>query len=202
MDQFLTLQHIYIYAVESKLGPKIAFFWVKTWSNFSLFFFVFQKYSSFCRENEIKKKKKRAKKKTKKTHFFWVKSWSNFVAQHTWTTFWLNLGLSFDSTFLLIFGYFDLFEKMLKPLFYSAFSQKVKFLSPPQKLNNTICEHNCANWFFFVRFFFFFCIFAFWGFCCVRFFGGSFFERNEKRQNSKQNNKKERWPQDANNKTT
>ena len=27
-----------IYAVESKLGPKIAFFWVKTWSKFSLVF--------------------------------------------------------------------------------------------------------------------------------------------------------------------
>ena len=52
----LRTPYIYIYAVESKLGPKIAFFWVKTWSNFSLFFFVFQKSSSFCRENEIFKK--------------------------------------------------------------------------------------------------------------------------------------------------
>ena len=108
--------YIYIYAVESKLGPKIAFFWVKTWSKFFSFFLVFQKSSSFCRENEILKKNEQ-KKRQKKTPFFWVKTWSNFVAQHTWTKFWLNLGPSFDSTFLLIFGYFYLFEKMPKPLF-------------------------------------------------------------------------------------
>ena len=45
--------YIEIYAVESKLGPKIAFFWVKTWSNFSLFLvFLFFKYL-LCKENEI-----------------------------------------------------------------------------------------------------------------------------------------------------
>ena len=32
---------IYIYAVESKCGPRFAFFWVKMWSKFSLFFFFF-----------------------------------------------------------------------------------------------------------------------------------------------------------------
>ena len=93
---------------------------VKTWSKICLFlsqnlvqvfsffsFFVFQKSSSFCRENDILKKTEQ--KKRKKKHIFWVKTWSNFVAQHTWTRFWLNLGPGFDSTILLIFGYFYLF---------------------------------------------------------------------------------------------
>ena len=101
------LYSTYRYAVESKLGPKIAFFWVKTWSKFSLFFFfVFQKSSSFCRENEIFKKNEQ---KNKKNTIFWVKTWSNFVAQHTWTKFWLNIFANF--------WLFYLFEKMLKPLF-------------------------------------------------------------------------------------
>ena len=52
---------IYIYAVESKLGPKIAFFESKLGPNFLSFFFFgffFQKRSSFCRENEIFKEKR------------------------------------------------------------------------------------------------------------------------------------------------
>ena len=119
--KLLTLQHAYIY-IYIYICCR-----VKTWSKNSLFlsqnlvqvfsffsFFVFQKSSSFCRENEILKKNEQ--KKRPKKHHFWVKTWSNFVAQHTWTKFWLNLGPSFDSTFLLILGYFYLFEKMLKPL--------------------------------------------------------------------------------------
>ena len=93
---------------------------VKTWSKICLFlsqnlvqvfsffsFFVFHKTSSFCRENEILKKNEQ--KKDKKNAISWVKTWSNYVAQHTWTKFWLNLGPGFDSTILLIFGYFYLF---------------------------------------------------------------------------------------------
>ena len=102
--------HIYIYAVESKLGPKIAFFWVKTWSKFSLFFLFlfFQKSSSFCRENDILKKNEQ-KKRQKKTPFFESKLGPILLRN--------ILGPSLDSTFLLILGYFYLFEKMLKPLF-------------------------------------------------------------------------------------
>ena len=108
--------YIYIYVEESKLGPKIAFFWVKTWSKFSLFFFFCFSEIFFFLQGEWDFLKKNEQKKTKNT-IFWVKTWSNFVAQHTWTKFWLNLRPSFDSTFLLILGYFYLFEKMLKPLF-------------------------------------------------------------------------------------
>ena len=50
---------------------------------------------------------------------------------------------------------------------FIVLSAKTAFLSPPQKTKEHYCEHNCANWFLFVRFFF--CIFAFGGFCCVRF---------------------------------
>ena len=124
---------IYIYMrCRVNIWSKNSLFWVKTWSKYSLFFFfVFQKSSSFCRENEIFKKNEHKKKRKK--HFFWVKTWSNFVAQHTWTKFWRNLGPSFDSTFLLIFGYFYLFEKCWNHYFYSVFS-KNEILSPPQKL--------------------------------------------------------------------
>ena len=138
LDQFLTLDLDQFLTLETpNLGPvfnSTAYIYiyiccrVKTWSKnshflsqnlvqvFSFFsFFVFQKSSSFCRANEIFKKNEQKKEKLK--HFFWVKTWSNFVAQHTWTKFWRNLGPSFDSTFLLILGYFYLFEKMLKPLF-------------------------------------------------------------------------------------
>ena len=81
----------------------------------------------------------------------------------------------------------------------------MKYLSLPQKLKNTICEHNCANWTFFVRFFSACLLFGV--FAVTGFFGGSFFERNEKQKktNSKQNNKKqknEEGPQDANKRTT
>ena len=59
---------IYIYAVESKPGPRFALFLsqslVQVFS-FFLSFFVFQKSSSFCRENEILKKNKQEKDKTK-----------------------------------------------------------------------------------------------------------------------------------------
>ena len=58
---------IYIYAVESKPGPRFAFFESQPGPSF-LFCFVFQKSSSFCRENEILKKNEQ-QKKTKKHHF-------------------------------------------------------------------------------------------------------------------------------------
>ena len=97
-----------IYAVESKLGPKIAFFESKLGPSFLLFFFLCFSKIFFFLEGEWDFKEKRANKRQKNT-ISWVKTWSNYVAQHTWTKFWLNLGPSFDSTFLLIFGYFYLF---------------------------------------------------------------------------------------------
>ena len=55
--------YIYICAVESKSVQDLPFFWVRDLSNFSSFFpfCFFQNYSSFCRENELIKKKKENK---------------------------------------------------------------------------------------------------------------------------------------------
>ena len=131
--------HIYIYAVESKLGPKMPF------SSFT-------KSSSFCREWDFPNKWRK-----RQITIVWVKTWSDYIAQHVWTKFWLNLGPSFDSTFLTFLA----FQKMPKPLFYSVFSKICIFKPTPQN-RNTICEHNCANWKkTFVGFFFsIFCVFA------------------------------------------
>ena len=172
----------------SKLGPKIAFLWVKIGPGFLLFFLLCLSKIALFLQNEIFQKNIWRKNKTKIARF-WVKTWSNYVARHAWTKFWRNLGPSFDSTFLTFWLFFH-FQDMLKPLFYSVFS-KTLFFKPTPENRNTICEHNCANWFFL---FVFSCIFAFWGFCCVWFFGGLFLvgvkKTPKKGQNSKQNNKK------------
>ena len=82
----------------------------------------------------------------------------------------------------------------------------MNYLNPPQKIKEHYLWTQLRQlFFFFVRFF---CIFAFLGFCCVRFFWGSFFERNEKKQKKtklktkQQKTKKEEGPQDVNKKTT
>ena len=191
------------YAVESKPGPKIAFFWVKTWSKFFYFiFFVFQKSSSFCSENDIFQKNE---KKRKKNTFlsqnlvqFCCATYLDQVLTQPWTRFWLNNFCNFW-VFLPVL-------KCTKTTIFIVFSAKKENFKPTPKNWRTLFVNTIALFFFFAVLFF--CIFAFLGFCCVRFFGGSFFERNEKtkkRQNSKQNNqktKKEEGPQDANKKTT
>ena len=96
------LTYIYIYAVESKLGPKIAFFESKLGPSFLFFsFFVFQKSSSFCRENEILKKNEQKKDK-KKHHFlsqnlvqFCCATYLDQVLTQPWTKFWLNIFANF-----------------------------------------------------------------------------------------------------------
>ena len=104
MDQFLTLKrakigpafnftaYIYIFAVESKRGPKIAFFESKLGPMFLFFFFVFfQNSSSFCRENEILQK---TSKKDKNTIFlsqnlvqFCCATYLDQVLTQPWTKF-------------------------------------------------------------------------------------------------------------------
>ena len=194
LGQVLTLQHIYIYAVESKLGPQMAFFESKLGPIVLCFLcFYFQKYFLSAGRMRFSQKKR-------KLPFFWVKTWSNFVAQHTWTKFWLNLGPSFDSTFLAVWGHFSFYKRCWNHYFYSGFSKNELFKPTPPKLRKTICEHNCANWFFYCPFFllFAFCFFAVSG------FGGSFFGRNENTKETiiKTITKKEARPQDANKKTT
>ena len=60
----------------------------------------------------------------------------------------------------------------------------------PKKLRNTICEHNCANWFFCP----FFLQFPFGGFCCVRFSSGPQRCKQETTQSCyKNNNTETKW---------
>ena len=157
-----------------KLGPKMAFFESKL----------------HCRENDILKKNK---KKTNIT-ICCVKTWSNYVAQHTWTSFDSTLDQVLTQPFWHFLAFF-LLKICWNHDFYSVFSKNLHYLShPPPKHRNTICEHNCANWK---------CLFfsAFFVFCCVRFL--LLFGRGMKTKNKTQNKttKKERRPQDANNKT-
>ena len=95
-----THTHIYIYthAVEWKLGPKL----IKTWSK--CFFFCFPCLflsSSFCKGNEIL-----FKKEEDNNYHYWVKTWSNLCCATYLDQVRLNLGPSFDSTFLTFLGHF------------------------------------------------------------------------------------------------
>ena len=130
VDNQLTHQHIYIYiymhAVESKLGPKIAFLESKFGSNISFFgAFAFQKSSSFCRENEINNEHN---KKTNIT-VLWVKTWSTLLRN--------ILGPSFDSNLDQVltqpFCIFPL-QKMLKPPFLKVLSAKTESFKPTPKI--------------------------------------------------------------------
>ena len=128
-------------AVESKAGPRFAFFCQKLVQVFLFvsFVLVFEKSSSFCREKE------RKHKKGSRLTIFRSHKLVNYVAQHAWTSFWLRLGPIVDSGDLTFAGHFWLLQTMTKPLFLQCFQQSA-FLSPPQKLRNTVCEHNRANW--------------------------------------------------------
>ena len=102
------------------------------------------------------------------------------VLTQPWTRFWLN---NFAN-----FGVFLPVLKCTKTTIFIVFSAKKKeILSPPQKIKEHYLWTQSRYFFFFAVLFF--CIFAFWGFCCVRFFGGSFFERNEKTKKDKIQNK-------------
>ena len=106
--------HIYIhtnrYAVVSRFGPK---FGVRAWSNFS----VFQKYSPFCRENEIF-----FKKKQDKTYHF-LSTFGRILLRNI-------LGPSFDSTFLTFSGQFF---KNVETTIFKTFSARIAFFNPPPK---------------------------------------------------------------------
>ena len=131
-----------IYAVESTICPRFAFFLSP--KSVQIFLFVFQTHSSFCRENEIFQMKQ-------KYHFL-SQNLSNYVAQRAWTDFRFNV-----FTFLLFFH----FETMLKPLLLGF--QQTCIFAHPSKIRNTICEHNCANCFLHVLCVFFaVSFFVFW----------------------------------------
>ena len=148
-----------------KICPKMSFF--NCFCFWKIFFFLQGEWSF-------------PKNKRKNKNIFWVENLSNFVAQHNWTDFQRNLGQIFNSTILLIFGLFSFLKKCRNHYFIVFSAKNWKFISPPQKLKNTICEHNCANWFFFVRFFSAFLLF--WVFAVSGFLGGGLFWEEWKKQ--------------------
>ena len=115
------------FAVESKAGPRFAFFWVKNvsfcrvenWSKICLFLSqkLVQSWTSFWvktgpRFSSQEKLLLSAGRmsvfnlKTQKVKIYhFPENWSIYVAQHSWTSSWLRLGPVFDSgnmTFLAI----------------------------------------------------------------------------------------------------
>ena len=183
----ITQQHIYIYAVASKLGPKIALFWVKTWSNFSLFFlFLFFK-NPLLSAGKMRCLRKTSKKEKQKHTFFASKLGPillrDQVLTQPWTKFWRNI---FASCWV-----FYLFQRCRNHYIYIVFSKNVIFKPTPKNLRTLFVNTTALTFFCFCPFFLRFCFF-FWFLLCPVFWG-SFFERsekNKKRQNSKQNNKK------------
>ena len=158
--------YIYIYIVESKSCPKLALFWVKMCPNvpfYSLFVF-FKNRLLFAGGMR-----------------FFEKSCATYLDSfltQPWPDYWLNL--------FHVFGPFFLSQRMLKPLFYRVFSKHNIFVAHPPKIRNTICEHNCANWNFFLSFFF--CILVFLFLLCPGFW--SFWKEWKTKQKWTQNNQK------------
>ena len=147
--------HIYIYAVESKLGPKIAFFWVKTWSKFSSFFlccvskiFLLSAGRMRCFKTSEEKKDKNYPVLSQNLVQLCCATYLDQVLMQPWTKFWLNL---FD-----ICGPFFIFHNMLKPQFI-VFSAKSAFFMPAPKQLGTLFVNTTVL----VIFCPFFCIFVF-----------------------------------------
>ena len=84
-----------------------------------------------------------------------------------WPDFW--------QPFSHVWPFFPFLKICWNPYFIGFSAETNIFVAHPPKIRNTICEHNCANWFFLSIVF---CILGFGGFCCVRFL--VFFERNAK----------------------
>ena len=128
MAKLSTLQHIYI-CCRVKTWSKICLFLsqnlVQVFSFFS--FFVFQKSSSFCRENEILKKNEQKKKDKKKTPFLESKPGPIMLRNILGPGFDSTLGPGFDSTIFVIFWFFSYFKMHQNHYFYSVFSKKRKF---------------------------------------------------------------------------
>ena len=177
----------YIDAGESRLGPKIAIFESKLGCFSKIFFFL---QGEWDLKNE--------QKEDKNYHFFESKLGPTMLRN--------IIGPIFDSTLDQVltqpfwqFRAIFLLENMLKPLFLWCSQQKSAFFKPTPKNMNTICEHNCANWFFSWPFFSAFLLLVF---CCVRFFGFAYWRGMKNKNKNKKKTRKEEGPQDANKKTT
>ena len=111
--------YMYIYMrCRVKSWSKIcSIFRSKTGPSFLFLFLVLS--SSFCKGN--------------------VKNWSHYGAQHAWTNFlayaWTNFRL------LCLDNCFVFFAEAT----IVVFSGQICISSPPPKIRNTVCEHNCAN---------------------------------------------------------
>ena len=169
--------YLSIDAVESKLGPKMAFF-----ESTSFLFFSF----SVFLQGEWYFQKNWRKLEDSNYHFLsqnlvqlCCAACLDQVLTQPWTKFWLNL---FD-----MFGPFFLFQMCWNHSFYNAFSKNLHFLSPPQKIRNTICKHNCAKWSF-IHFFLHFCFYVF--LLCPVFWVDFLRGTNKKKTKPKTNNKK------------
>ena len=115
--------YIHLYAVESKNGPKIALFLSQQLSRFSYFPFVFQRSSSFCRENEINRKEK-----DKHYHFLSQASIGSIMLSNMLGPIFLNLGPVFDSNFLFFFAIVG-FSRYAETTSSIAFSAKLACLA-------------------------------------------------------------------------
>ena len=121
---------------ESKLGPVFLCFLCFCCSK--IFFFL---------QWEWDVHKNMSKKRRQKYHFIESKLGQNLLCNilgpsltQPWTKFWLNL--------FGIWGPCSFYKRCWNHYIYCVFQQQLSFLSPPQNLRNTICEHSCANWFF------------------------------------------------------
>ena len=153
--------------------------------SFSVFVF-FQKSSSFCRENEIFQKNKR---KIRKTQFFALKIRPIMLRNLLGRIFNATLDGFSTQQFCYFWAFFSFLKKCRNHYFFKlCFQPNNELFKPTPKNLRTLFFVNTTALtdFLFVRFF---CIFAFLGFCCVRFFGGSVFERNEKTKKDKIQNK-------------
>ena len=122
--------YIFIYAVELKIRPKIALFWVENLSKVSFFLvFVF-----FFKHLLLSAGRMRFFKRSKKkdTFFRWKSvqlccaTYLDGLSTQPWTDFQLNNFVNFWP--------FSILKKCRNHYFYSAFSQTMKFLSPSQKI--------------------------------------------------------------------
>ena len=170
--------------VESKICPMFAFYWVKNLSKFSsLFPLLLFKYV-FLSGGRMRLFKIKRKKRQQITICLSQKS-----AQLCCAT---CLDRFLSQPFSQFLDTLPFFSKYGETTICIVFSAKHVFCSPTPKIRNTICEHNCANWFCP-----FFSIFHFGGggLSCP-FWGHFFLKGMDKRQKTKLNTKEPKTKQD------
>ena len=115
-------------------------------------------------------------KRTKKNTFCWVEICPIMLRN--------RIGQIFNSAFFTCLAPFSFLKQCSNPIFIGL-SAKITFLQPTPKIRNTICEHNCANWFFVCPFF---SAFLVWGGFAVSGFFGLFLKIKQWTQNNQNRN--------------